>query len=121
MTYTIPNAQMNKSVKDFAYQIFEQNTNLTVKDILTLMLEGVPLYLVKAYQAWRIKISAEDILKYLTFFSQKIGFDILCKLSPSEDYLHEMSKPIFWDREQKLTDTLYKMPMPIFSGKIWKE
>ena len=71
MTYTIPNAQMNKSVKDFVYQIFEQNTNLTVKDILTLMLEGVPLYLVKAYQAWRIKISAEDILKYLTFFSQK--------------------------------------------------
>ena len=28
-----------------------------------------------------VKISAEDILKYLSYFFQKTGFDILCKLS----------------------------------------
>ena len=31
------------------------------------------------------------IFKYFTYFCQKIGFDILCKLSP----LHEMSDPVF--------------------------
>ena len=30
-------------------------------------------------------------------FSQKIGFDISCKLSPV-DSLHELSKPIFWGK-----------------------
>ena len=45
------------------------------------------------------KISAEDILKYLAIFSRKTGFDILCKLSPSfGDSLHELSKPIFWEK-----------------------
>ena len=30
------------------------------------------------------KLSADDILKYLSYFSQKTGFDISCKLSPQE-------------------------------------
>ena len=30
------------------------------------------------------KISADDILKYLLYFSQKTGFDMSCKLSPME-------------------------------------
>ena len=32
-------------------------------------------------------------------FSQEIGFDISCKLSPQETIcMHEMSKPIFWEK-----------------------
>ena len=34
------------------------------------------------------KISADDILNYFSHFSEKIAFDISCKLSP--DNLHEM-------------------------------
>ena len=30
------------------------------------------------------KISGEDSLKYLSYFSQKIGFDTSCKLSPQK-------------------------------------
>ena len=40
----------------------------------------------------------DDIFSY---FSQKIGFGISCKLSPeisSGDNLHEMPKPIFWEK-----------------------
>ena len=36
---------------------------------------------------------ADSILKQFSNFSQKTGFNILCKLS--HDSLHEMSKPIF--------------------------
>ena len=35
------------------------------------------------YQLW-VKFSAENILKYISYFSQKTGFDISCKLSPLE-------------------------------------
>ena len=31
-----------------------------------------------------VKFSADDILKYFSYFSQKTGFDISCKLSPKE-------------------------------------
>ena len=34
--------------------------------------------------AFRVKISANDILKYFYNFSRKIGSDISCKLSPYE-------------------------------------
>ena len=39
-------------------------------------------------------ISADDSFKLLSYFSQKIDFDISCKLSPVGDNLHEMSKTI---------------------------
>ena len=32
------------------------------------------------------KIFSSDILKYFSYFSQKIGFDIACKLSPCMNY-----------------------------------
>ena len=32
-----------------------------------------------------MKNSADIILKYFSYFSQKIGFDISCKLSPGEN------------------------------------
>ena len=40
---------------------------------------------------------ADNILKYFSYFSQKTGFDILCKLSPVETIcnLHEMSNLVF--------------------------
>ena len=44
-----------------------------------------------------VKTSADDILKYFAYFSQKIGFDILCK----SDNLYEISKPIFWGKKKK--------------------
>ena len=31
-----------------------------------------------------VKFSADDILKYFSYFSQKTGFDISCKLSPKK-------------------------------------
>ena len=36
-------------------------------------------------------------MKYFSYFSQKIGFDLSCKLSPG-DNLQERSKPIYWEK-----------------------
>ena len=47
--------------------------------------------------ALRVKIPA-DILKYISYFYHKSGFDISGKLSPFESVCMEMSKPIFWDK-----------------------
>ena len=41
------------------------------------------------------KISA-DILKYLSYFSQKTGFDISCKLSPVETICNKCQIPVFF-------------------------
>ena len=38
--------------------------------------------------------SADNILKYFSYFSQKTGFDILCK----GNSLHEVSNPIFYEK-----------------------
>ena len=38
--------------------------------------------------------SADNILKYFYYFSQKTGFDILCK----GNSLHEVSNPIFYEK-----------------------
>ena len=44
----------------------------------------IPLQvLVYALALW-VKFSADDILKYFSYFSQKTGLDISCKLSPLE-------------------------------------
>ena len=37
---------------------------------------------------------ADDILKHVSYFPQKIDFDISCNLSPG-DNLHEISKPVY--------------------------
>ena len=37
---------------------------------------------------------ANSIMKYLSYLSQKTGFDISCQFSLLEDNLHEMSKPV---------------------------
>ena len=43
------------------------------------------------------KISADDILKYFSYSSHKMGFDMSCKLSPWE----KLSNPIFWEKNKK--------------------
>ena len=44
-------------------------------------------------------------MKYFSDFSQETGFDISCKLSAVE-ILHEMSNPIFWEKDEKNTISL---------------
>ena len=39
-----------------------------------------------------VKFSVENILKYLSYFFQKTGFDIYMQIG---DNLHEMSNPVF--------------------------
>ena len=53
------------------------------------------------------KFSADDILKYFSYFSQKLRFDISCKFS--QDNLHELSNllcancfPISWGGERNI-------------------
>ena len=46
-----------------------------------------------------IKFSAEEILKYFLYISQKTGFDISCKLSPVETFC--MKCPILFSGKKK--------------------
>ena len=46
------------------------------------------------FACW-VKNSADDILKYFSHFSQKICFDILCKLSPKETICIECQSIFF--------------------------
>ena len=54
----------------------------------------------------RIKItciSADPSLKYFSYFPQKVGFDITCKLSCNETICMKCQIPIFyfWEKEEK--------------------
>ena len=44
--------------------------------------------------------------RHFYIFSQKIGFGIVCKLSPEDDFdiynSHEMSMPIFWEKNKNI-------------------
>ena len=67
--------------------------------LLTVITQNIRTPLTLA--CWVI-MSAGDILEKKSCFSQKIGFDTSCKLSPM-DNLHEVSnlifmKPIFWEK-----------------------
>ena len=48
------------------------------------------------------KLSADNILKYFYYFSQKTGFGISCKLSPG-DNVHEMTNPFFQGKIRKIS------------------
>ena len=52
------------------------------------------MVLINAKALW-VKFSADDILKNFSYFSQKTSFDIF---QANGDNLHEMSKPIFWEK-----------------------
>ena len=57
-------------------------------------LDPSTLYHIILTRSW--VIISEYILKYFFYMSQKKGFDTACKLS-----LHEMPKPIFWEKQDK--------------------
>ena len=44
-----------------------------------------------------VKISADDILKYFSYFSLEVGFDMRCKLSPTICMKCQIL-PIFWGK-----------------------
>ena len=46
-------------------------------------------------------VSLYHSLVYFSYISQKTGFDISCKLSLLGKILHEMSNPVFWEKEEK--------------------
>ena len=56
--------------------------------------------------AFWVKISADKILKYFSYFSQKTGFEFSCKLSPMENgvILHDKSNPVFWKNSKNVTN-----------------
>ena len=47
------------------------------------------------------KFSKQQTNDIFSYFSQKTGFDISCKLSPNGDNLHEISNPVFWGKKEK--------------------
>ena len=47
-----------------------------------------------------VKFSAADILKYISYFSQKTCFDISCNFSPLETICIKMSNPFFFFLEK---------------------
>ena len=44
-----------------------------------------------------VKISAEDILKYFSYFSHKTGQHFM-QIVLSADNLHKMSNPVLWEK-----------------------
>ena len=46
--------------------------------------------------------SVDVKLVIFSYFSQKTGFDISCKLSPLGDNLHELSNSVFWEKQEKI-------------------
>ena len=66
---------------------FQSQQILVARNTKGDVVEGDPVsslitFIIPKCLACWIKISAEDILKYYSYFSKKIGFDISCKLSP---------------------------------------
>ena len=52
----------------------------------------------KSSACWGKNSADNKIKKKIISFSQKIGFDISCKLPPFGDNLYEMSKPTSWEK-----------------------
>ena len=53
------------------------------------------------------KISADDILKYFSYISQKTGLDPGFDIS-SGDNLHEMPNLVFWEKKSYLQQKVYE-------------
>ena len=49
-----------------------------------------------------VKFSADDILKYFFYFSQKTGYDISCKLSPKETICMKCQILFFGKNKKKI-------------------
>ena len=54
--------------------------------------------------AFWVKFSADDILKYFSFFPQKTGFDISCKLSPLETICMECQILFPWKNKKNVNN-----------------
>ena len=51
-------------------------------------------------------IAKVHVTGFFSYIFQKMGFDISCKLSPTDgDNLYEMTKPVFWKKKKKKTTT----------------
>ena len=73
-----------------------------MKDLKILLL--FHLYTVTLYNSRHAgKKSQQTTFEVFFFliFPRKTGFDISCKLSPLGDNLHEMSNPVFLEKEEK--------------------
>ena len=55
----------------------------------------------------RVKISADVILKYFSYFFQKIGLDISCKLSPKETTCMKCQSPFSGKNKKKKIINLF--------------
>ena len=64
-----------------------------------------------------VKFSADNRLKYWNIFSQEIGFDISCKLSPI--YIHFLKQlTFFFILKIKLSTNVYQLAN--YELKLWK-
>ena len=68
------------------------------------------LHMTKRLALW-VKFSADDILKYFSYFSQKTGFDISCKLSPLETICMKC-QILFWGKIRKISPICRLLNMP---------
>ena len=55
----------------------------------------------------QVKFSAKDILKYFSYFSQKTGFDILCKLSPLLTICLKCQILFSWKNKKNIINLLF--------------
>ena len=63
--------------------------------------------------ALRVKFSADNILKYFSYFSQKIGFDISCKLSPVETICIEFQSLFSGKTKKNVIIACHLLNLPI--------
>ena len=61
--------------------------------------------------------SADDILRYFSYFSQKIGFDIACKLSPRRQFACNVDA---YFSEKKVKENTLKMSSAEFAQRMVK-
>ena len=64
---------------------------------------------------WK-KFSADSILKYFSYFPQKTGFDISCKLSPLETICMKC-QTCFWG---KIREKIYQLPSAELAQRVVK-
>ena len=66
-----------------------------------------------------VKISADNILKYFSYFSQKIDFQHFMQIVTLRDNWHEIVMTIFWNKIQKktLSILIYMNVKSLFSWK----
>ena len=72
------------------------------KNLLPVLL---PVAVKELMLVWWVKISFDNILEYISYFSQKIGFDIHMQVVSLRDTLHEC-KILFLEKKRKNINNL---------------